>query len=208
MPPSGSRYRSAPRPSTTTRRRRPSSGRSSTAGAATRPSSRAWGDSAQRAFVLQLRDTPDDAQRHVFRGLALAYAGRRDEAIAEGERGVALLPDQQGRGHRTLPVAPARPHLRARRSAGEGAGSAREADGGALLSHAGLAPDRSRVRAAAGQSAVRAAGARNGVTNPSISRLMGFPRHPSFPVPHARSANTAATGSVRFAPSAARRLSW
>ena len=56
------------------------------------PSSRAWGDSAQRAFVLQLRDTPDDAQRHVFRGLALAYAGRRDEAIAEGERGVALLP--------------------------------------------------------------------------------------------------------------------
>ena len=29
---------------------------------------------------------------HLLRGLALAYLGRRDEAIREGERGVALLP--------------------------------------------------------------------------------------------------------------------
>jgi serine/threonine-protein kinase len=54
--------------------------------------SRAWGDSAQRHFAQQLRNTPNDPQRHVLRGLALAYAGRRDEAVAEGERGVALLP--------------------------------------------------------------------------------------------------------------------
>jgi eukaryotic-like serine/threonine-protein kinase len=54
--------------------------------------SRAWGDSAQRHFADQVRANPDDAQRHVLRGLALAYAGRRDEAVAEGERGVALLP--------------------------------------------------------------------------------------------------------------------
>jgi tetratricopeptide (TPR) repeat protein len=54
--------------------------------------SRAWGDSAQRHFAQQLRDAPNDPQRHVLRGLALAYAGRRAEAIAEGERGVALLP--------------------------------------------------------------------------------------------------------------------
>ncbi|HUR94554.1 MAG TPA: protein kinase [Gemmatimonadales bacterium] len=54
--------------------------------------SRAWGDSAQRAFAVQLREAPNDPQRHVLRGLALAYAGRRNEAIAEGERGVALLP--------------------------------------------------------------------------------------------------------------------
>jgi serine/threonine-protein kinase len=54
--------------------------------------SRAWGDSAQRYFTQHLRETPNDAQRHVIRGLALAYAGRRDEAVAEGQRGVALLP--------------------------------------------------------------------------------------------------------------------
>ncbi len=47
---------------------------------------------AALAFAEQLSQTPDDAQLHVLRGLALAYAGRRDEAISEGERGVALLP--------------------------------------------------------------------------------------------------------------------
>jgi eukaryotic-like serine/threonine-protein kinase len=54
--------------------------------------SRAWGDSAQRHFADQLRDSPDDPQRHVLRGLALAFAGRSAEAMTEGERGVALLP--------------------------------------------------------------------------------------------------------------------
>ena len=38
------------------------------------------------------RRTPDDVQLHVLRGLALAYLGRRDEAIGEGERGVASMP--------------------------------------------------------------------------------------------------------------------
>jgi eukaryotic-like serine/threonine-protein kinase len=57
-----------------------------------RAASRAWGDSAQRYFAQHLRETPNDAQRHVIRGLALAYAGKRDEAVAEGERAVALLP--------------------------------------------------------------------------------------------------------------------
>jgi len=32
------------------------------------------------------------AQRHAYRGLALAYLGRKAEAIQEGERGVALMP--------------------------------------------------------------------------------------------------------------------
>jgi tetratricopeptide (TPR) repeat protein len=54
--------------------------------------SRAWGDSAQRHFADQLRDSPDDSQRHVLRGVALAFAGRFAEAVTEGERGVALLP--------------------------------------------------------------------------------------------------------------------
>jgi tetratricopeptide (TPR) repeat protein len=57
-----------------------------------RAMSRAWGDSAQRYFAHNLRETPNDAQQHVIRGLALAYAGKREEAVTEGERGVALLP--------------------------------------------------------------------------------------------------------------------
>jgi eukaryotic-like serine/threonine-protein kinase len=53
---------------------------------------RAYADSAQLAMTEQLRASPEDGQRHVIRGLALAYLGRKAEAIAEGERGLALLP--------------------------------------------------------------------------------------------------------------------
>ena len=53
---------------------------------------RVYADSAQLAMNEQLRATPDDGQRHVLRGLALAYLGRKEEAISEGERGVALMP--------------------------------------------------------------------------------------------------------------------
>jgi eukaryotic-like serine/threonine-protein kinase len=53
---------------------------------------RAYAEEARRAFEEQLRVTPDNAQRHVFLGLALAYLGRKEEAIREGERGVALDP--------------------------------------------------------------------------------------------------------------------
>ena len=53
---------------------------------------RAYADTARMAFETQLRDAPDDAQLHVLYGLALAYMGRKEQAIAEGERGVALLP--------------------------------------------------------------------------------------------------------------------
>jgi eukaryotic-like serine/threonine-protein kinase len=51
---------------------------------------RAWGDSAAREFAVQLRAVPADPQRHVLRGLALAYAGHGREALAEAERGLAL----------------------------------------------------------------------------------------------------------------------
>lgn len=51
-----------------------------------------YADSARLAFEEQSRAAPDDGQRHVFLGLALAYLGRKAEAIREGERGVALLP--------------------------------------------------------------------------------------------------------------------
>jgi serine/threonine-protein kinase len=53
---------------------------------------RIYADSARLGMEEQLRAAPDDGQRHVFRGLALAYVGRKAEAIAEGKRGVALWP--------------------------------------------------------------------------------------------------------------------
>jgi serine/threonine-protein kinase len=39
-----------------------------------------------------LKETPDNAQQLVFRGLALAYLGRKADAIRDGEHAVALLP--------------------------------------------------------------------------------------------------------------------
>jgi serine/threonine-protein kinase len=56
---------------------------------------RVWGDTATREFADQVRANPADAQRHAFYGVSLGYAGRRAEAIAEGERGVALLPAER-----------------------------------------------------------------------------------------------------------------
>jgi TolB-like protein/Flp pilus assembly protein TadD/tRNA A-37 threonylcarbamoyl transferase component Bud32 len=53
---------------------------------------RAYADTARIAFEKQLKSAPDDPQLHVLLGLALAYMGRKSEAIAEGERGVALDP--------------------------------------------------------------------------------------------------------------------
>jgi serine/threonine-protein kinase len=40
----------------------------------------------------QLRVEPDDAQRHELYGICLAFLGRRNEAVREGQRAVALLP--------------------------------------------------------------------------------------------------------------------
>ncbi len=53
---------------------------------------RNYAEEARKALEEQLRAAPNDPQRHVYRGLSLAYLGRRDEAIREGQRGVALLP--------------------------------------------------------------------------------------------------------------------
>ncbi|HEV7991829.1 MAG TPA: protein kinase [Gemmatimonadaceae bacterium] len=51
---------------------------------------RAYADSALVAVDEQLRDAPEDAQRHVVRGLVLATLGRAAEAVSAGERGIAL----------------------------------------------------------------------------------------------------------------------
>jgi tetratricopeptide (TPR) repeat protein len=53
---------------------------------------KAYADSARIGLEAQLKDTPDNAQRRVILGLALAYMGRNADAIREGERGVALEP--------------------------------------------------------------------------------------------------------------------
>jgi tetratricopeptide (TPR) repeat protein len=53
---------------------------------------RFYAGEARKAFEEQLHATPEDAQRHVLLGLALAYFGRKEEAIREGERSLALLP--------------------------------------------------------------------------------------------------------------------
>jgi len=53
---------------------------------------RAYADTARIAIEEQLRETPEDPQRHVFHGLVLAYLGRKDEAIREGLKGVELNP--------------------------------------------------------------------------------------------------------------------
>lgn len=53
---------------------------------------RAYADSARIAWEEQLLDAPDDDQLHVLLGLTLAYMDRKEDAVREGERGVALLP--------------------------------------------------------------------------------------------------------------------
>ena len=56
------------------------------------PRAQIYADSARLAFEEQVRDVPDDAQRHVLLGLALAYLGDKADAVREGERGLALQP--------------------------------------------------------------------------------------------------------------------
>ena len=53
---------------------------------------RAYADSARLAIAKILESTPNDAQRRAFDGLALAYLGKRADAIREGEKAAALLP--------------------------------------------------------------------------------------------------------------------
>jgi tetratricopeptide (TPR) repeat protein len=53
---------------------------------------RAYADSASRVFVTELRGAPQDDLLHLMHGLMLAFLGQRAKAIAEGERGVAIMP--------------------------------------------------------------------------------------------------------------------
>jgi tetratricopeptide (TPR) repeat protein len=53
---------------------------------------RAFADTAQASFVKQIQATPNDPQRHLFRGLALATLGRKAEAIQEATVGASFNP--------------------------------------------------------------------------------------------------------------------
>ena len=52
---------------------------------------RVYADSARLDFERALQASPQDAQLHVFLGLALAYLGDKTAAIREGMRGVTLM---------------------------------------------------------------------------------------------------------------------
>ena len=56
------------------------------------PNVRTHADDARKAFEEQVRAAPEDPSLHLSLALALAYLGRKEEAIREGERGVALDP--------------------------------------------------------------------------------------------------------------------
>ena len=53
---------------------------------------RAYGDSARIAGEAYLLEAPKDAQLHVLLGTALAYMGRKADAIREAQHAVALVP--------------------------------------------------------------------------------------------------------------------
>ncbi len=57
-----------------------------------RTRARAYADSAWQDTQVQLRAVPGDPQRQVIGALALAYLGRKDEAIALGLQALALSP--------------------------------------------------------------------------------------------------------------------
>jgi TolB-like protein len=121
---------------------------------------RTYAEEARKAFEEQLRAAPKDPQRQVLLGVVLAYLGRKEEAIREGESSVALLPVTKNAYQSPLSSAPARAHLHSRRRAGEGARPARAAPEDAVLPHSRLAQDRPQLRTAAQELEVPEAGGR------------------------------------------------
>jgi TolB-like protein/Flp pilus assembly protein TadD len=57
-----------------------------------RPRMRAYADSARAGFAEQMEAAPDDPQPLILHALSIAYLGRTDEAVREGERAVAMFP--------------------------------------------------------------------------------------------------------------------
>jgi TolB-like protein/Flp pilus assembly protein TadD len=57
-----------------------------------RAKARIYADSARQGLEETLQATPNDPQRHVILGLALAYLGRKADAIKEGQQATTLQP--------------------------------------------------------------------------------------------------------------------
>jgi tetratricopeptide (TPR) repeat protein len=53
---------------------------------------RALADSARRVLLRRLKESPEDAETHSRLGLVNAYLGRTEEAAAEAEKSISLLP--------------------------------------------------------------------------------------------------------------------
>ncbi len=69
---------------------------------------RAYADSSRIAFEELLRGAPDNGQNHVLLGVALAYMGRKTDAVREGQRGLAMAPlskDAYGGAYNQLQLA-------------------------------------------------------------------------------------------------------
>ncbi len=58
----------------------------------------AYADTAARLYTERLRVNPEDGQSFMLLGVALAYAGRREDAFQSIERGRALTTDASGAG--------------------------------------------------------------------------------------------------------------
>ena len=56
---------------------------------------RAFADSARIAYEQSIREAPNDGQQHALLGVALAFLGRREDAIREAARAVELVPITQ-----------------------------------------------------------------------------------------------------------------
>ncbi len=110
---------------------------------------RVYADSARLAYEETLRATPDDAQQYALLGFALAFLGRKDDAIRAGERGVAARTHQPRRVLRALHSAPAGPGAYHGRQLRQGRGAARALRRCAQQSVPRLAPGGSHLRSAA-----------------------------------------------------------
>ena len=124
---------------------------------------RAYADSARLTLEGKLA-AQEDAQLHVLLGTALAYLGRKDDAVREGRRAVAMLPmAKDAFTGAYLQHQLARIYI----LVGEpdaGARPARAAAQGAVFPVARLAADRPDVRSAAEASSVPAAARADHVT--------------------------------------------
>jgi tetratricopeptide (TPR) repeat protein len=59
---------------------------------------RTYADSALPSLERAVRESPDEADTHTALGMALAFLGRKAEAIREGERAVAIRGNDGFRG--------------------------------------------------------------------------------------------------------------